>query len=254
MTQLLASVASEEEARIAAACGVDIIDLKNPRAGALGALPLDVVRAVVAKRTGDTPISATIGDLPMEPEIVRTAVQAMASTGVDYVKIGFFPGGDRPGVLQALKPLADEGVRMIAVLFADQPLSLDWLADLASAGFVGAMLDTADKRRGALTQLRDRQFLGHFVDAARRHGLLCGLAGSLRLIDVPPLRALRPDYLGFRGALCGGTRTDAVNPAAITLLLDSIRTPLTTTGGWPSSLSESKPHALSPCSSRAVST
>ena len=40
MTGLLASVASPEEARIAAACGVDIIDLKNPRAGALGALPL----------------------------------------------------------------------------------------------------------------------------------------------------------------------------------------------------------------------
>lgn len=254
MTQLLASVASVGEARIAAACGVDIIDLKNPRAGALGALPLDVVHAVVAGRTGDTPISATIGDLPMEPGIVRMAVQAMAATGVDYVKIGFFPGGNQAGVLQALKPLADEGVRMIAVLFADQPLSLDWLADLAAAGFVGAMLDTADKRRGALTELRDRQFLGHFVDAARRQGLLCGLAGSLRLIDVPPLRALRPDYLGFRGALCGGTRTNALNPAAITVLLDTIRTPLATAGGWPSSLSESKPHALSSCSSRAVST
>lgn len=254
MTQLLASVASEEEAGIAATCGVDIIDLKNPHAGALGALPLAVVRAVVAGRTGETPISATIGDLPMEPEIVRTSVQAMASTGVDYVKIGFFTGGNRVEVLQALKPLADEGARMIAVLFADQPLSLDWLADLATAGFVGAMLDTADKRRGALTELRDRQFLEHFVDTARRHGLLCGLAGSLRLIDVPPLRALRPDYLGFRGALCGGTRTNAVNPAAITALIDSIRTPLATAGGWPSSLSESKAHALPPCSSRAVST
>ena len=254
MTQLLASVASVEEARIAATCGVDIIDLKNPRAGALGALPLAVVRAVVAGRTGDTPISATIGDLPMEPGIIRTSVQAMAATGVDYVKIGFFPGGDRAGVLQALKPLAGEGARMIAVLFADQPLSLDWLADLATAGFVGAMLDTADKRRGALTELRDRQFLGHFVDAARRQGLLCGLAGSLRLIDVPHLRALRPDYLGFRGALCGGMRTNAVNPAAITVLLDCMRTPLATDGGWKSSLSESEPHALPPCSSRAVPT
>ena len=254
MTKLLASVASEEEARIAAACRVDIIDLKNPRAGALGALPLATVRAIVAGRTADIPLSATVGDLPLESNIVRSAVVAMTATGVDYVKIGFFPGGDRPGVLQALKPLADEGVRMIAVLFADQPLTLDWLSDLARAGFVGAMLDTADKRRGALTEVRDWKFLGHFVDATRREGLLCGLAGSLRPIDVPQLRALRPDYLGFRGALCGGLRTDALNRAAISALLDCMRTPLATEGGWESSLSESEPHALPPCSSRAVPT
>ena len=47
---------------------------------------------------------------------------------------------------------------------------------------------------------------------------------------------------------------NTVTLAAITALIDSIRTPLATAGGWPSSLSESKPHALSPCSSRAVST
>jgi uncharacterized protein (UPF0264 family) len=254
VTRLLASVASLEEARIAAACGVDIIDLKNPLAGALGALQVAVVEAIVAERTAAIPLSATVGDLPMLPEIVHEAVASMAATGVDYVKIGFFPGGDRAGVLNALRPLADDGVRLIAVLFADQPLSLDWLSELAQASFAGAMLDTADKRRGALTELRDLDFLGDFVGTARRQGLLCGLAGSLRLIDVPQLRTLGADYLGFRGALCGGKRTDALNAAAITALLDRIRAPLVTTDGWSSSFSESEAHALSPYSSRAVPT
>ena len=31
---------------------------------------------------------------------------------------------------------------------------------------------------------------------------MAGLAGSLRMDDINPLLALKPDYLGFRGALC----------------------------------------------------
>ncbi len=45
--RLLVSVRSVDEARLAAAAGADFIDLKEPSAGALGALPLATVRAVV---------------------------------------------------------------------------------------------------------------------------------------------------------------------------------------------------------------
>ena len=47
MTGMLASVATLAEARLVEESGVDIIDLKNPAEGALGALPLaEVVRIV----------------------------------------------------------------------------------------------------------------------------------------------------------------------------------------------------------------
>ena len=49
---------------------------------------------------------------------------------------------------------------------------------------------------------------------ARAAGLLTGLAGSLTTADIPPLAALGPHYLGFRGALCRGDRTAALDPAA----------------------------------------
>ena len=47
MTRMLASVATLQEARLAAECGVDIIDLKNPSTGALGALPTETVVEIV---------------------------------------------------------------------------------------------------------------------------------------------------------------------------------------------------------------
>lgn len=223
MTRMLASVATLQEARLAAGCGVDIVDLKNPRAGALGALSVDTVASIVSDLRGAVPISATIGDLPMQPEFIRAAAEAMAATGVDYIKLGCFPGGDWPGVFGALQPLTARGVRLVAVLFADHAIELDGLAVLAQAGFAGAMLDTAGKAGGSLTTFRDPRFLGEFVAETRRHGLLCGLAGSLRAADIAPLSRHAPDYLGFRGALCGGHRTDALDPAAVRRLLEEIR-------------------------------
>lgn len=223
MTRMLGSVANLAEARLVADGGADIIDLKNPREGALGALPTLVVREIVNTLNGAAPVSATIGDLPMQPEIIIPAVDAMAATGVDYVKLGFFPGGDWPAVLAGLRPMTARGVRLVAVLFADQPVELTWLAALADTGFAGAMLDTADKRKGSLTRLRDMAFLGSFVDTARWHHLLCGLAGSLRIDDVAPLAALGPDYLGFRGALCGGRRTDELDISAVQSILGALK-------------------------------
>lgn len=219
MTGMLASVANLTEARLAAAARVDLIDLKNPAAGALGALPVAEVARIVAALGRIRPVSATIGDLPMEPGTVVPAVAAMAATGVDYVKIGFFPGGDWAGVLQGLKPLAGRGIRLVAVLFGDTAPELIWVEALAQAGFTGAMLDTADKRKGSLRKLCEPGYLRDFVAAARSLGLLCGLAGSLRAADVPSLLALAPDYLGFRGALCGGNRTGEIDPEALQLML-----------------------------------
>lgn len=223
MTWMLASVANLAEARLVAEIGADIVDLKNPAAGALGALPMDEVARIVADLGGIKPISATIGDLPMEPGVIVPVAAAMAATGVDFVKIGFFPGGDWSGVIDGLRPLAADGVRMVAVLFGDCAPEIPWVAELAEAGFVGAMLDTADKQRGSLRTVCAPEFPREFVAEARRCGLLCGLAGSLRAEDVAPLRALEPDYLGFRGALCGGNRVGGIDAEAVRFVLDRMR-------------------------------
>lgn len=216
MPRLLASVATLDEAALALDLGADILDLKNPAEGALGAWPVERLRAAVARFGGRLPLSATIGDLPPTPGAVVPRAEVVAGTGVDYVKVGLFAGGDAAALVAGLSALARRH-RLVAVLMADQSPDLGLLPSLAEAGFAGVMLDTADKRRGGLrAHLADGALAG-FTAAVRGRGLLCGLAGSLALADIRPLAALGPDYLGFRGALCAGAaREAALDPGALT--------------------------------------
>lgn len=206
MSGLLASVTTREEALLALDGGADIIDLKNPAEGALGALPLATIREVVVAVARRRPVSATIGDLPMQPELIVDAISATAATGVDIVKLGFFGKIGHAECIAALQPLAERGIRMVAVLFADQQPDFDLVPQLAAAGLHGVMLDTALKDGRRLRHHLDEMQLRSFVHDARERGLLVGLAGALALEDVPALLPLHADYLGFRSALCVDTR------------------------------------------------
>ena len=215
MTGMLASVNSVEEALMVLHAQVDIIDLKQPEHGALGALDTETVQQIVQVIDRRCPISATIGDLPAQPELVFFATTVMATTGVDYIKIGFFPGGDWLATIQRLAPLAAQQ-NLIAVLFADTKPDFGVINVLKMAGFKGVMLDTMNKGKGSLTKVMTANEICQFVMLAKKHKLLCGLAGSLRRGDVPELLNLKPDYLGFRGALCQASdRTAPLNPTAI---------------------------------------
>lgn len=218
MTQLLASVVDVDEAELALANGADIVDLKNPSRGALGALDAGAVRSIVAAIGGRRPTSAVTGDLPMEPDVLDAAAAEMADTGVDYVKVGLFPGARRVDCIRALAPLARR-TNLIGVMFADAEPDLAVLPLMAKCGFAGAMLDTANKGEGRLLDHAAPDRLSAFVSACRGHDLLCGLAGSLEAPDVPRLLLLEPDYLGFRGALCAAhDRAAGLDGTAVDLI------------------------------------
>ncbi len=215
MTLMLASVTGVAEARVAVRHGADIIDLKDPAQGALGAVPIERIHATVNLIGDRRPVSATVGDLPPKPALITAAVERTIATGVDYVKIGMYGGGDWGRCIGALADHARRA-QLIGVLFADQEPDLSLLESLADAGFGGAMLDTAYKSSGTLAEHQSPPALRRFVTRAKRLGLLVGLAGSLRATDIQSLLGLGPDYLGFRGALCtGGRRGGTLSPAAI---------------------------------------
>jgi uncharacterized protein (UPF0264 family) len=224
MTGMLASVNSVAEALLVLSAGVDIIDLKQPALGALGALEITAVKQIVDGIAGRCPISATIGDLPMQSEPVFNAVKTMAETGVDYIKIGFFPGDDWPGTINKLAELTGQNHALIAVLFADSQPDLAIIRLLKEAGFTGVMLDTMNKKKGSLTKLMNKTEIGQFVTQTKALQLLCGLAGSLRLEDIPELIVYQPDYLGFRGALCQGhNRVGQLNKQAVVQIKRAIK-------------------------------
>ena len=225
MTGVLASVTSVAEAEIACAAGADIVDLKNPSAGALGALPDPTIRAIVAALGGRLPVSATIGDLPMDPQTVSAAVARIGDLGVDIVKVGLFAGGDPVAVLDALGAAASSGRRIVLVMFADQYPDLSVVDRARDLGLAGIMLDTADKQAGGLRHHQSDVRLAGFVWRAKAAHLLTGLAGSLAHADIPALLPLGADYLGFRGALCRAGRTTALDAALARAVCAAVRGP-----------------------------
>ncbi len=208
MTRFLASVRDAEEAQTVLAAGADIVDLKEPAKGALGAVDRATIKACVAAIAGRTPVSATVGDLPMDKDRVHDAVLATAACGVDDVKLGIQRSGDPQACFAQLRARPPRA-RLILVFFADAMPDFDPVAAALEAGAQGLMLDTAGKQAGALLDHMAIGDIARFVEAARARGLMVGLAGSLRPEHVAPLLALRPDVIGFRGALCHGGRRDA---------------------------------------------
>jgi dihydroneopterin aldolase len=222
MTKMLASVTGVAEAEIAISGGVDIIDLKDPKAGALGAVAIDTIRQTVSSVAGRRATSAVCGDLPMEPEIIRAKAEEIAATGVDFVKVGFFPSGNIAACSAALAPLAAR-TKLIAVMFADLAPDFEFLPVFAKDGFHGAMVDTAQKAKGRLLDHLPPERIPAFVDRARSHGLAVGLSGSLEAPDIPRLLPFAPDFLGFRGALCDQSeRTTPLSAEAVSQIRDLI--------------------------------
>ncbi len=226
MTGMLASVSNLQEAKIALQENVDIIDLKDPSQGALGAVATEVAEEVVEFVSGKCLVSATIGDLPMQARLIAEAITTMAATGVDIIKVGVFDDLTDE-VIASLQEQAIRGVKgidgkqftIVIVFFVDKGLDLEKISDLAKAGIRGVMLDTADKTKGNLRSHMQDKEIEFFVSHTRSYGLLAGLAGSLKASDIAPLLELEPDYLGFRGALCQDhSRIQALNSSSVRII------------------------------------
>ncbi len=222
MTLMLASVASPAEAETVRSGGADIIDLKDPANGALGALDAKVAADIVRLVGKRKPVSAAAGSSHAAPGALLDSVAAMAATGADYVKIGLSSDAAGADCVRAVAPHA-KTTKLVGVLFADCAPDMDLLPLMASNGFTGAMLDTAKKGVGRLLDHMDVAALDGFIGHCRDNRLTAGLAGSLEAPDVPRLLPLEPDYLGFRGSLCHGRKRDGeIDPALVRLIRDLI--------------------------------
>lgn len=235
MTRVLVSVTSVAEARLARDAGVAYIDLKDPAAGALGALAPEVQHAIVEALRADgaaPPVSATVGDhLPTELQAIERAVRGTAAAGVDLVKVGVARHPDAPALLQHLATLSHSlGRPIVPVLLADDGLDDTIVRAALEAGrdrFPVLMLDTAGKRSGSLLERVPRAALQRFVAQVREAGAACGLAGALQPADLPALRSLAPDLVGFRTAACRDGRRDApLDAARVAALMRGFAAPL----------------------------
>lgn len=218
--KLLISPMNEVEAAEAILGGADIIDVKNPWEGALGANFPWVIKRVRELAPVNVEVSCTIGDLPNFPGAASLAALGAATTGVNYVKAGL--GGLKTldeavyfmqHIVRAVKEF-NSSIRVVAVGYADaeragaiDPLLVPEVAFKAKADV--AMLDTAVKDGKRLFDFLEVRQLRRFVEAAHNYRLEAALAGSLRREDLPVVYALGADVAGLRAAAC--TQNDRVN-------------------------------------------
>ena len=232
--RLLVSVSSAAEASAALEGGADLIDAKDPRFGALGAVPVAVLRDICVASAGTRPITAALGEAADEAAIEGMA-RAFAAAGAALVKVGFL-GVGAAGRVAMLTAAAVRGARagsdgtcgVVAVAYADAdraanlaPAALVEVA--ARAGAAGVLLDTADKGGPGLRACVSAPALAAWVDDAHAVGLLVALAGRLTADDLPFLRDAGADVAGVRGAACDGGRTGRVSADRVRQLRALVR-------------------------------
>jgi uncharacterized protein (UPF0264 family) len=212
------------EARLAARHGADLIDCKEPSQGALGGLAPATIRSIVQVLRGDAvtlPISATIGDVPMDQaEHIVQRVAVVADCGVDYVKVGI---ARQAGARAVLDALARSGVAVVPVFIADDGIDDVLLMHALRLSFPAVMLDSADKTRGSLFEWLPMADIVRFVTRVRAAGAMAGLAGALRRADVDALASAAPSIAGFRSAVCAQRRDGALDATRLSALAADLR-------------------------------
>ncbi len=249
MTRILGSIRNLQEAQLLFAAAIDILDLKEPDRGALGAVDFSTVRATVQWVRGRRQVSAAAGTAE-EPGILAQA-QRLSTTGADFVKVGFAEASQQP-LLAQLCSAIEPPTRAVAVLFADCPgmNPMQWIEPACAAGCIGLMLDTADKHSGSLTHYLKPSHAQAWVQAVRRAGLLCGLAGRLDSASARQYLPACPDYLGFRSALCDqAQRTNPICLETAQNLLQSLCATNRTAPALPRTKQKSQASRLDPAMS-----
>ena len=216
--KLLVSVRSVEEAREAIEGGADLIDVKEPSRGALGAADQDVIERIIREVGGRLPVSAAMG------EFVEWDYREL-SKGLSFVKWGL-------SHLQGLDDLWDirlsqPTVEPVLVAYADHERAVapapDVLVQAAiEQRFPAFLIDTAVKDGNSILDWIDLSKLGIWRVELAEAGVPLALAGSLGEREIRLLAPIQPDWFAVRGAACEGGREGTVRASKVRRLKEII--------------------------------
>jgi uncharacterized protein (UPF0264 family) len=232
---LLISPINTEEALEAIEGGADIVDVKNPKEGSLGASFPWIIKGVREMTPKDMLVSATLGDVPYKPGTVSLAAMGALVSGADYIKVGLYGTSNYDEALEVMENVVrtvrenSPDAVVVASGYADahrvgaiSPMEIPKVA--ADAGADLAMVDTAVKDGKTLFDFMDMDDLQKFVNEIHDYGLKSALAGSVKKDQLKPLYDINCDVVGVRGAACiGGDRnTGKIHRSAVAELKNMI--------------------------------
>jgi hypothetical protein len=214
----LISPINTQEAREAINGGADIIDVKNPKEGSLGANFPWMIRNIREITPENMQVSATLGDVPYKPGTVSLAAAGAIASGADYIKVGLYGTKNYSEALEVMENVVrtvdefNSDAIVVASGYADahrvgavDPMEIPRVA--ADSGSDLAMVDTAVKDGKTLFDFMNEETISKFTEETHNYGLKSALAGSVTQEQMPLLAELGCDVAGIRGAACiGGDR------------------------------------------------
>ncbi|MEM9940753.1 MAG: (5-formylfuran-3-yl)methyl phosphate synthase [Planctomycetota bacterium] len=211
MTQLLISVKNQEEALSVQNCDVDILDVKNPDRGALGAADppeLVKIRRLFPHRT----LSFSAGELKdwVHAGPFESIYPSRISNHFGFIKVGL------EGCLQLnrwqetltdfWKSIPKES-SPVAVGYFDhrscQAPELNQVVELAESFLAcqTVLMDTFEKSKSLFDWIEPSE-LKKMVSRCHRKNLQCVVAGSIRFDTLDPVLASGTDVIAVRGMIC----------------------------------------------------
>lgn len=222
---LLVSVRNVAEAVVAAELGVDIVDIKNPQRGALGAADPEVWRAVAEAVDPAIRLSAALGE-------------ALEADHADQVpaRFGFAKAGpadcstiaELTGHWQRIRSQLAAPVQLVAVAYADYqqancPPPEAILQAAQASDIRWWLIDTFVKDGRSTLDHLEAERLRELDATARRMGIGWVLAGSLRLENAPVERGYCPHFVGLRGDVCEQGRNGTLAASRVQLWQQYLR-------------------------------
>jgi (5-formylfuran-3-yl)methyl phosphate synthase len=224
MTRLLVSVRDAAEARIALEAGVDLVDLKEPRAGALGAVAPSVAAEVVRSVAGRVPLSMALGEVLERPKVP-------VPEGIRWAKLGLAGCALRDDWRRAWSEAAaalPSTCGLVAVIYADfeacaAPSPEVVLREAESLGARAVLVDTAVKNGRGLLDWWTTEAVCRLASGAKSRGMLSVAGGALTPATIPQVAACGVDYVAVRGAACDGDRNGTISATRIAAIRELMR-------------------------------
>jgi dihydroneopterin aldolase len=216
MPKLLLSVRSTHEADLALEAGVDLIDIKEPSAGALGAASPQVIEEIVRLVNRRAPTSVACGELLASAADIAARLPgsgaSAAPTGIspDYVKVGLSGCGsidDWPQKWRQFLAIVPQRSAPVAVIYADwreadAPSPAEVIEQAKTVKRAAVLIDTFDKSGPGLLRISSIDVVRAIIDEVRGLRMPVAVAGQLTFDDAVAVALLGPDYVGVRGGVC----------------------------------------------------
>jgi len=227
VTELLISVRNAEEAQtiLDTVPELAILDIKEPRLGALSASSPKTWRQVALIDRGSTSLSVALGELSE----YNLATSNQIPDNTRYAKIGLSRQAGKNWVDQWMRIASSlpNNTDLVGVIYADHlsansPTANCIVDTLLARDCRTFLIDTFDKSLGNLLHHLSCETLTDLNYHIEQQGGVLVLAGSITSTILADILQTGAKYIGIRGAVCEGDRKNQLSRTATMSFLSSL--------------------------------